>query len=30
MTYFSNRDSVLSKVYSYVNHGWPNIIEEQL
>ena len=30
MMYFTNRDSALLKVYNYVNHGWPNIIEEQL
>ena len=28
--YFTNHDPLLSKVYNYVNHGWPNIIKEQL
>ena len=28
--YFTNHDPLLSKVYNYVNHGWSNIIKEQL
>ena len=28
--YFTNRDLLLLKDYNYVNHGWPNIIKEQL
>ena len=27
---YTNRDSMLSKVINYINHGWPNKIEEQL
>ena len=30
VAYFINHDPLSSKVYNYVNHGWPNIIEEQL
>ena len=30
VTYFTNRDPLLSKVYNYVNHGWRNIIKKEL
>ena len=26
VAYFTNHDLLSSKVYNYVNHGWPNII----
>ena len=29
VAYFINHDSLLSKVCNYINHGWPNIPEEQ-
>ena len=30
VTYFTNRDPLLSKVYNYVNHGWRNIIKKRI
>ena len=30
VTYFTNCDPLLSKVYNYVNRGWRNIIEKEL
>ena len=30
VTYFTNLDPLLSKVYNYVNHGWRNIIKKRI